>query len=374
MKRAGIIGMGLWVPDEVRLNDAWPESFVKSFHEKRQERTQRDFTNVDERPNRRPYEDLFRRHAGPYANDPFKSATQRRISRPESPTVHGDTIAARRALEDASVEPRDVDRILSSALVPDRLAPSNGAGIQHLLGCSSAPGIGVEGFCSSAVAHIDLAAAIVESGRARYVLCVQSHQLSRANDMEDPSSPIFGDGATAFLVGEVPEDRGLVHMVCDGDGSLAGAVTWRHKGTTGASWWSGAAGPVYPGTDDPAAVRVVADHSLAWPIETIKRLCSEASIPIDALAAVVTIQPFLWYAPAIAEGLGLPAERVPTTFANYAHLGGAGPIANLIEARKRGLLEDGSPVVLYAHGAGVTRYAALLRWGRSTGAGRTARA
>jgi 3-oxoacyl-[acyl-carrier-protein] synthase-3 len=128
---------------------------------------------------------------------------------------------------------------------------------------------------------------------------------------------------------------------------------------------------VYPGTDDPAAVRVVADHALAWPIETIKRLCAEVSMPMDALAAVATIQPFLWYAPAIAEGLGLPAERVPTTFASYAHLGGAGPIANLIEARSRGLLIDGSPFVLYAHGAGVTRYAALMRWGRSRDIGRT---
>src|SRR5205807_2175091 len=98
--------------------------------------------------------------------------------------------------------------------------------------------------------------------------------------------------------------------------------------------------------DDPAAVRVVADHALAWPIETIKRLCEEAGVPVDALAAVATIQPFAWYAPAIAEGLGLSPERIPTTFGVYAHLGGAGPIANLIEARSRGLLGDGSYVAL----------------------------
>ena len=365
MTRAGIVGMGLWVPDEIRYNLAWPLSFVEAFDEKRQERTERDFTNVDRRPAPRPYEDLFLRHAGPHAADPFKSATVRRIASPDVPTVEGDTIAARRALEDAAVDPHDVDRILSSAIVPDRLAPSNGAGIQHLLGCKNAPGIGVEGFCSSAVAQLDLAAALVESGRARFVLCIQSHQIARANDLEDPSSPIFGDGTSAFLVGAVPSDRGLVHLTCDGDGSLAGAVTWRYKATPNVAWWANAVGPICPGTDDPAAVRLVADNSLAWPIDTIKRLCEEASVPIDAVAAVATIQPFLWYAPAIAEGLGLPAERVPTTFATYAHLGGAGPIANLIEARRRGLLCDGAAVVLYAHGAGVTRYSALLRW--STG-------
>jgi 3-oxoacyl-[acyl-carrier-protein] synthase-3 len=278
--------------------------------------------------------------------------------------VRGDATAARRALEDAAVDPRDVDRIFSSAIVPDRLAPSNGAEIQHLLGCVKAPGVGVEGFCSSSVAQLDIATALVESGRARFVLCVQSHQIARANDLDDPTSPIFGDGSAAFVVGEVPPDRGLVHLVCEGDGSLAGAVTWRHKGTPGTPWWGNAIGPVCPGTDDPGAVRRVADHALAWPIETVKRLCHEARLPIDTIAALATIQPFRWYAPAIAEGLGMPPERAPTTFETYAHLGGAGPIANLIEARNRGLLHDGSAVVLYAHGAGVTRYAALLRWHR----------
>jgi 3-oxoacyl-[acyl-carrier-protein] synthase-3 len=362
MKRAGIVGMGLWVPDEVRHNDAWPASFIEAFREKRQERTMRDFTNVDERPLRRRYEDLFLKHAGPYANDPFKSATVRRIASPDVPTAHGDALAARRALEDAAVDPRDVDRIFSSAIVPDRLAPSNGAAVQHLLGCAKAPGMGVEAFCSSAVAQLDLAAGLVESGRARFVLCVQSHQIARANDLEDPSSPIFGDGSTAFVVGNVDGDHGLRHLVCEGDGSLAGAVTWRHKATPDAPWWGNAVGPVCPGTDDPDAVRFVADNALAWPIETIERLCREAAVPVDGIAAVATIQPFVWYAPAIAEGLGLPPERAPTTFAAYAHLGGAGPIANLIEARRLGLLQRGAPVVLYAHGAGVTRYAALLRW------------
>jgi 3-oxoacyl-[acyl-carrier-protein] synthase-3 len=362
MTRAGIIGMGLWVPEEVRRNDAWPESFARTFHEKRKERAERDFTNVDERPHRRLYEELFLRHAGPYADDPFKSATVRRIAPADEPTARGDSVAAARALESAGVDPRDVDRILSSAIIPDRLAPSNGPAIQQLLGCTKAPGLGVEGFCSSAVAQLDLAAALVESERARFVLCVQSHQIARANDLDEPSSPIFGDGTSAFVVGKVRDERGLLHLICDGDGALAGAVTWRSKHAPGAPWWGDTRGPVYPGTDDPTAVRVVADHALAWPIEAIQRLCREADVPVDALAAVATIQPFLWYAPAIADGLGLSPERVPTTFGTYAHLGGAGPIANLIEAQSRGLLEDGSCVALYAHGAGVTRYAALMRW------------
>ena len=37
-------------------------------------------------------------------------------------------------------------------------------------------------------------------------------------------------------------------------------------------------------------------------------------------------------------------------------------VANLLEARRLGMLRNGANVVLYAHGAGLTRYGAALRW------------
>jgi 3-oxoacyl-[acyl-carrier-protein] synthase III len=80
------------------------------------------------------------------------------------------------------------------------------------------------------------------------------------------------------------------------------------------------------------------------------------------VAALCTVQPASWYQAAIADELGLPPERVPSTQARLAHVGAAGVVANLIEARDRALLRDGAPVILFAHGAGITRYAALLRW------------
>jgi 3-oxoacyl-[acyl-carrier-protein] synthase III len=80
---------------------------------------------------------------------------------------------------------------------------------------------------------------------------------------------------------------------------------------------------------------------------------------VDVLA---TVQPRRWVPAAIAEGLGLAAERAPQTFDEYAHLGGAGVVMNLIAARDAGLLQRGATVALYAQGAGFTRAAALLEW------------
>ena len=178
MVRAAIVGMGLWIPETVRHNDVWPESFVRAFREQREGRRRQDFTHIERTSTDRPFDELFARHAGPHENDPFKGATRRHVADPNVPTVEGDARASRAALADAGVEARDIDLVLSSALVQDALVPSNGPAIQDLVGCVRAPGIGVEGYCSSSLAQFDLAAGLIESGRAKFVLCVQSHQIS----------------------------------------------------------------------------------------------------------------------------------------------------------------------------------------------------
>jgi 3-oxoacyl-[acyl-carrier-protein] synthase III len=362
MNRAGIVGIGLWIPEEIRRNDAWPESFVRAFEQQRDQRRAQDFTDIERTSVDRPYDDLFVRHAAPHDADPFKGATRRHVADPRVPTAHGDAAACRLALSDAGLVAGDIDLLLSSAVVQDSLAPSNGPAIQDLVGCVRAPGLGVEAYCASALAQLDLASGLVESGRARFVLCVVSHQLARINDLELPSSPIFGDGSGAFVVGRVPEGRGLIRIVRGGDGSLHGAVTHAFKNTPGATWWRDATGPIVPGINDLAAAKKIARNALAYPIDTIRELCSAASLQASEIAALASIQPLPWYQAALADGLGMALDRVPSTFSEYAHLGGAGVIANLLEARRRGLLTDGANVVLYAHGAGLTRYAALLRW------------
>ncbi len=373
MRRAGIVGMALWTPETIRRNDAWPESFVRAFHEQREARRNHDITNIERTMADRPYDALFVRHATPYDGDPFKGATQRYVADPDVDTAEGDAAAARLALLDAEVQPHEIDLVLSSALVQDALTPSNGPAIQQLVGCVRAPGIGVEGYCSSALAQFDVAAALVEAGRARFVLCVVSHQIGRINDLALPSSPIFGDASAAFVVGPVPDGRGLERMVRGGDGSLRGAVAHTFKLAPDATWWKDAFGPVVPGIADPAAARRIARDALLYPIDTIRELCLASGMRTDEIAALATIQPLPWYQAAVADGLGICPERVPSTFATYAHLGGAGVIANLIEARRRNLLGDGAKVVLYAHGAGLTRYAALLTWHKDARSGAASR-
>lgn len=360
--KAGIVGMAAWVPERVRTNDAWSKSFVRAASERREARRRQDFSVIDSHREARRYDELYRRFAASYAEDPFKGTIERRVAPDGQPAVVGDAAALSRALEDAGVDPAEVDVVMSAALVPDRVVPSNGPETALLAGCANAAAFAVDSVCSSVLSQLDLATALVETGRARWVACVQSHQISRANDLSTPSSPLFGDASTAFVVGAVPADRGLVRVVRGGDGSVAGAVTWVFGGDPASKWWEGARGPATTGSQDYEAAHRIGNNLLGYAVDTIRELCAATGFDAREAAALCMIQPVAWYHEAVAEALRLSIDRVPSTHASYAHVGAAGVTLNLIEARRRGLLSDGAPVILYAHGAGLTRYAALIRW------------
>jgi 3-oxoacyl-[acyl-carrier-protein] synthase-3 len=363
MTRAGIIGLGLWLPEAVRKNDAWPASFVEAFRTRREERRKGDITDIQRVCDDRPYNELFVKYAHPFDDDPFKGTLERRVALPDVPTVYGDAEAARAALADARVDAKDIDLVMSSAVLQDKLVPSNGPGIADLLGCTNAAAIGVEAYCASAPAQLELAASLVAAGHARHVLCVQSHQINRINDLSMAISPVFGDASSALIVGAVREGAGLIKTARGGDPTLRNAVNHGFRDTPGATWWKDAAGPVFPAAmEDPVAGRTIAQNALAYPIDMMRQLAEGARVPLDALAVLAMIQPLPWYQEAVAAGLGLSPERVPSTYARIAHVGGAALVANLLHARAQGLLKDGAIVALYAHGAGVSRYAALLRW------------
>jgi 3-oxoacyl-[acyl-carrier-protein] synthase III len=131
---------------------------------------------------------------------------------------------------------------------------------------------------------------------------------------------------------------------------------------TNAPWWKGLPEAVILGSDDLPRGKLLARDLLGFPIDSMRGLLRQANVPADAIAVLGIIQPLGWFPEAVGEGIGIPPERVPCTHSTYAHIGGAAIAANLLQAREKGMLHDGSIVALYGHGAGFTRYGALLRW------------
>jgi 3-oxoacyl-[acyl-carrier-protein] synthase III len=131
------------------------------------------------------------------------------ISRPvvatgETQEALGAT-AARRAIDDAGLCPKDMDLVLFASAVGRQPIPSTAALIKRELGLndSSIPAFDINATCLSAVAAMEVASLYIESGRMKNILIVSSEIASRSLPWNDDpgTAALFGDGAAAMVMG-----------------------------------------------------------------------------------------------------------------------------------------------------------------------------
>jgi 3-oxoacyl-[acyl-carrier-protein] synthase III len=356
---AKIAGLGQWVPEGVRRNEDWPAEFTLASKGRQGDRTLVDVPTGGEPDLHRA---IVQRCLAEEEGDPFLGGVERRIAEPGASSAEAEALAGRAALADAGVDASQVDAVFSWALVPDRLMPSNACKVAERLGATRAWASTIDTACASPVSQLTLAAALVESGRARTVLLTQSHLASPTFSLMHPASPCVGDGATAMLV-VASEKPGilLTHSVTHGE--HYDSVLWcRSKDkATDTPWWE-AGGAFFMGSHDRDSTRQLMQDTVKVGADTVRELAERARFDVREISVLASVQPRRWVPGAIAEGLGLPPYATVNTYQRYAHLGGAGAVANLLAAREQGLLKPGALAVMYAQGAGFTRAAAALRW------------
>ena len=130
--------------------------------------------------------------------------TRRHAEKDEYPTKMG-LKAAELVFSEASINPQNVDLIISAATSRDQSIPTDAMVYAHLLGIEDVQCLHVEAVCLSFINALEIADLYIQSGRRKCILIVSSEQTSRVIDYDDPSSSILlGDGAAAALI--VPDD------------------------------------------------------------------------------------------------------------------------------------------------------------------------
>ena len=152
----------------------------------------------------------------------------RRRALPNETLAEYATFAGRRALQDAGVDPRDVDLVLVATMTPDDITPNAAPVVANALGAENAGAIDIGAACSGWLAALRLAAGQVETGRADRVLVIGAELLTRITNFDDPkTAALFGDGAAAVLVGAEGEGD-IGPIVLAADGSLGDRITANH--------------------------------------------------------------------------------------------------------------------------------------------------
>lgn len=281
---------------------------------------------------------------------------ERRIADDRDTTATLGLRAARKALNCADMNPRDLDLIIVATSSPTSLFPATANLIQDKLGAVRAGAFDVLAACSGFIYALSLGAAQIEAGLVDSVLVIGAETLSRIVDWSDRSTCIlFGDGAGAFVLRAGDTAGGVRHVVLHSDGSGADHLYARSSVRTS---WNGP-------TPEQSLVmngREVFRFASRVMAQATEEVLEEAGLEPEDVDLIIPHQANLRIIQAAARGLRLPVERFFVNIDRYGNTSTASiPIA-LVEAVESGNIQPNDRIVLVGFGAGLTWGAALLEW------------
>jgi len=340
MPSASIIGTGLYAPEKVV-----PNAYFNELYEEDVDGFLRERRNIEERR---------------YAAD-------------DQATSDLAAEAARQAIANAGIEPRDLDLIVVSTDTPDYLSPSTAAVLQGKIDATQAATFDLNTACAGFVTALDTARKFIEADPSyEHVLVVGAYLMSRFIDYDQKNvASLFADGSGAAVLratdtpshADAP-DRGILASKLKSEGQYA-----EYMGV----YEGGAAAPISPNVSgDGASGRTQKlsfrkkfpdgfnpDH---W-TRLVRELCDTLQVtPQDVdryFFTQINIE-------SIRETLGrldLPEDRAHNVMDRFGYTGNACIAMAVADADAKGLLSDGDLVFLIASGGGAAIAGMALRWG-----------
>lgn len=352
MSGIGVLGLGLALPPHVRDNQWWPDDLVATW--KLPFATQPPSFELSAAA--RDIVAVMRSSEA----DPFQGVRRRHVLAPEESLLDLESTAAEQAIADAGLTRADID-VLFLYRAPVEHQLTNIACELHARlglprGCFS---LQTEGAQHAFLLQLEIAHAFIASGQARHALLVQSSGVSRVLDPNTSLSTVFGDGATAAVVGAVGVGRGILGMSHHTDGEHPNALV---ATTPGGRWYD--EGASYLQIRDPIAMRDSLLKTVDVTCEGIFAACTTAGVRPADIDVFVMHQGMAWLRKLVQTHAGLANAQTLDTIADTGHLFGAFLPSTLVLAQRAAILDDDRLVLLAGGGTGMTFGATVMRWGR----------
>jgi len=310
--RAGIIGIGKYVPEKV-------------------------VTNFDLEKMMDTSDEWIRTRTG---------IEERRIAPDDMDTSHMSYLAAKNAIENANISPEDIDLILVATVTPDQPFPSMACMLQEQLGASRAASMDISAACSGFIYGVVTAKQFIESGTYKNVLVVGAEKLSKITDWTDRNTAVlFGDGAGAVVVAPVSGDRGILSFELGSDGS-GGKHLYQNKQYI---FMNG---------------REVFKFAVRQMGESAINVIEKAGLKKEDVDYLIPHQANIRIMEAARERLELPIEKMSHTISKYGNTSAASIPISIVDDVENGKIKDDDYVVMVGFGGGLTWGALLIKWGK----------
>lgn len=268
------------------------------------------------------------------------------------------TVAARRALACAGLEPGSLDLIVYGSCSNDEQVPNSASGVQLALGARNAAAMDVNTACTSFLYGLSTASAMIRTGAIRRALVVGVELISPYMDWTNRNvAVLFGDGCAAVVLEASERESGVLgeQLGCLAEARHTlrvrgiGCAYANHDVVFGDTQWD------FDGQE-------IFKNAVLGMTKASAAVLAKCQVSPDQVDLVVPHQANLRIIDAVVSRTGIPADKVMLTVQRYGNMSAATVPVALVEAIEQGRVTPNALILMPAFGAGLTVCAHLVRW------------
>lgn len=277
----------------------------------------------------------------------------RHITTDEESTAYLSTQAAKKAMEVANLDPKELELIIVATITPEMVFPSTASFVQRELKANKAWVFDLAAACSGFVYGLSIVQQFLESGRFNNALVIGAETLTKITDWTDRTSCIlFGDGAGAVVLERAKDgQKGIIYSTMHSDGDRWEALNCQAYGSRH---------PSSKELDDPKKIymkikgREVYQQAIRRIVETVTESLDHCGLTMNDVKMFISHQMNARIIESAAKRLKVPDEKVFININEYGNTSAASVPIAFDDCVRKGKIKKGDIVILVAFGAGLT--------------------
>lgn len=266
--------------------------------------------------------------------------------------------AAESALNNAGLDPKELDLIIVATITPDSFMPSVACMVQAKLGAERAVAFDLTAACTGLIYGLVTAERFISSGMYKNALVIGAETLSKVLDWEDRSTCVlFGDGAGAVVLSATEDMKGILAAKLLSDGSKQHYLTCKALPV---------ANPYV--TPDTSSIRSVIQmegqevfkFAVRTITENIKGILTESGLNSEEVRFIIPHQANFRIIDQAAKYCNVAVDKFFMNLESYGNTSAASIGIALDELLQSGKVQAGDKLILVGFGGGLTSGAILV--------------
>ncbi|MEG1833832.1 MAG: ketoacyl-ACP synthase III [Burkholderiaceae bacterium] len=282
---------------------------------------------------------------------------ERRISHVSA--IEMATVAAKRALACAGLDPADLDLIVYGSCSNDETVPNSASGVQVGLGAHGAAAMDINTACTSFLYGLSSASAMIRSGAVRNAVVIGVELITPYMDWDNRGvAVLFGDGCAALVLQASDREEGLIgeKLGCIAEARQTlrvrgmGCTYGNRNVTLGDTLWD------FDGQE-------IFKRAVGGMVGASEAVLAKCGLRPEDIDLVVPHQANLRIIEAVVKRAGLSMDKTMLTVARYGNMSAATVPVALVDALEEGRVKPNSLLLMPGFGAGLTLCSHVVRWG-----------